>query len=313
MKKLLLLIVLLLVVPVVITQLRTTDPPRRFESVRLADVEFTEVTFTNKTQDLRLAGMLFVPDGDGPFPAAVIIHGSGTSVRDNGWYLTLTKHLQDNGIMVLLPDKRGSGESGGDWRVASFEDLATDSVAGVDFILEQQSRMVSSIGVIGLSQGGHIAPLVAGVTSDVDYVVNIVGAAVPMHEQLVYEENHNIREIGVLPGVSNVLAYPAAWSLIYLRQKSFWDAIGNFDPAPYWQELEVNALVLYGEDDTNVPSERSVKVLREIDNDRITVKTYPGSGHALESPVGEGDSIFRADALTNISTFVLSVERRTSP
>ncbi len=312
MKRLLLVIVLLLIVPVVITQLRTTETPRRFESVRLADVEFTEIAFTNENQEIRLAGMLFIPDGDGPFPAAVIIHGSGTSLRDNGWYLTLTQHLQDSGVVVLLPDKRGSEKSGGDWRNASFEDLATDTVAAIDFLRSQDDVAITTVGVIGLSQGGHIAPLVANVSGEVDYVVNIVGATVPMHEQLVYEENHNIREMGVLPGFSNLLAYPAAWSLIYLRQQTFWDAIGDFDPTPFWQDLEVDALVLYGEDDTNVPSERSARVLKKINNDRITVKTYPGSGHALESPVGEGASIFRADALADISSFVLSVDRQTA-
>ena len=82
------------------------DPsePRQLERVALADTGHVEIAFQNEAQDLGLGGLLFVPEGDGPFPAAVVIHGSGTSHRDNGWYLTLTKHLQDNGIVVLLPD-----------------------------------------------------------------------------------------------------------------------------------------------------------------------------------------------------------------
>ena len=104
----------LLIVPVLVTQF-TKPERRRFQGVELEDVSYQEVSFLNTAQDLELAGMLFVPDGKGPFPAAVIIHGSGTSRRDSAWYLTLTQYLQENGIVVLLPDKRGSEKSAGDW------------------------------------------------------------------------------------------------------------------------------------------------------------------------------------------------------
>lgn len=125
-----------------------------------------------------------------------------------------------------------------------------------------------------------------------------------MHRMLVYEESHNLRELGFLPRVADLLAYPAAWSLIELRQKDFWDAVGNFDPLPYWRDLSVDALVLYGEDDTNVPARRSARRLRSLDNPHIDVRVYEGSGHALESPKGLGNSIFRRDALEEISTFI---------
>lgn len=296
----------LLVVPVVIEQL--SEPQRQsFESVRLEETTYQEVTFRNPEQDLKLAGMLFVPQGEGPFPAAVIIHGSGTSRRDNGWYLTLVQHLQDKGIVVLLPDKRGSVQSEGNWRTASLEDLATDTVAAVNFLKQQDAVAVSHVGVVGLSQGGHIAPIVAQSSEDVAFVVNVVGSALPMYPTLVYEETHNLRELGVLPGFSDLLAYPAAWSLIELRQKAFWDAVGNFDPLPYWRDVDVETLVLYGQNDTNVPSRRSARRLRSLDHPHIEVKIYEGSGHALESPEGTGKSIFREDALQDIAKFIHAV------
>jgi dienelactone hydrolase len=294
----------LLIVPVVVTQL--SDPEvRRLDRVELKDTTYRDVDFENTTHGLKLGGMLFVPDGTGPFPAAVIIHGSGASRRDNGWYLTLTRYLQENGIVVLLPDKRGSEKSEGDWRTASIEDLATDTVAAMDFLRGQNAVAISGIGVIGLSQGGLIAPVVADQTSDIAFLINIVGAAVPMHDLLVYEENHNLRQLGVLPGLSDLLAYPAAWSLIEFRQKAFWAAIGNFDPAPYWRRLSVRSLVLYGAEDTNVPSAWSAEILGSLENPNIDVKIYEGSGHALEDPEGRGDSIFRGDALADIRAFIL--------
>ena len=296
----------LLIVPVLITQLARPEA-RRFESVRLDDTHYQEISFLNVEQEVGLAGMLFVPEGDGPFPGAVIIHGSGTSRRDSGWYLTLTQHLQDNGIVVLLPDKRGSEKSDGNWRTASFDDLATDTLSAIEYLKNQQDVALSEIGVIGLSQGGHIAPLVADKSQDVGFLVNIVGGAVPMYDLLVYEETHNLRELGILPGLSNLLAYPSSWSIIYARQKGFWDAIGNFDPVPYWQGLSAESLVLYGENDTNVPSSKSAAILRSLDNAKIEVRIYEGSGHALESPEGKGNSILREDALKDIVDFVFSV------
>jgi len=292
----------LLVFPVLLAQF--SEPKRRsFEWVELKDTDFVEISFRNTRQDLKLGGMLFIPGGEGPFQAAVIIHGSGTSSRDNGWYLTLTQYLQQNGIAVLLPDKRGPEKSEGNWRTASLEDLATDTEAAIAFLRQQDGFGISDIGIIGLSQGGHIAPIVASLAQNVAFLVNIVGGVLPMHDSLVYEETHNLRELGVLPGLSDLLAYPAAWS-IKIRQHEFWNAVGNFDPRPYWQALTVRSLVMYGRNDTNVPSAKSARILRSLGNRNIDVRMYEGSGHALESPEGEGNSIFREDALRDIRDFI---------
>ena len=296
----------LLIVPVLATRFGDPDE-RRFEFVRLEDTRYEEIEFDNTEQNLSLAGMLFVPEGEGPFPAAVIIHGSGTSRRDNGWYLTLTRYLQDNGVVVLLPDKRGSEKSAGDWRTASFADLATDTVAAIRFLQVQRQVAITDIGLIGMSQGGQIAPVAADRTREVAFVINVVGGATPMHDQLVYEENHNLRQFGVLPGLSNILAYPAAWSLIEFRQEEFWSAVGDFDPVPYWQRVAVPTLVLYGQEDTNVPSAESAARLRSLANPHIEVRIYEGSGHALEDPLGRGQSLFREDALNDIRDFIRSV------
>ena len=90
--------------------------------------------FENRHEDLRLSGMLFLPEGEGSFPATIVIHGSGTSRRNSVWYLSIAKHLQHNGIAVLLPDKRGSEKSEGEWVGANFEELATDTLSAVDYV-----------------------------------------------------------------------------------------------------------------------------------------------------------------------------------
>ncbi len=128
-----------------------------------------------------------------------------------------------------------------------------------------------------------------------------------MHDMLLYEENYNLREMGFLPGISNAFAYPGSWSLIYARDKGFWDAIGNFDSVPYWRRLSIESLVVYGELDTNTPSIESAAILRSLGKPNIDVRIYEGSGHAVESPVGEGNSLIREDALGDIAEFITSV------
>ena len=289
--------------PVFVRQLAPVEP-RPFERVALKDTVFTEVVFRNHAQELELAGLLFVPEGKGPFPAAVIIHGSGTSRRDSGWYLTLTKFLQDNGVVVLLPDKRGSEKSGGDWRTASFEDLATDTLAAIEYVRRQDGVELTTIGIIGMSQGGWIAPIAAAKSEDVDFVVSMVGAAVTPEEQLAYEENHNLRQMGFLPGVSNVVSWLSTAWITNVAQRDFWRAIDGFDPLPYWEAVEVSTLVLYGSEDTNVPSRDSAARLQELHRPNMRVRVYEGSGHALEDPPEYGNSLIRYDALEAIGQFI---------
>ena len=298
-----LLLLAILVIPVVLSQLLPQDQ-RSFSGVWLDDLEFREIAFRNQTQNLDLKGLLFIPSGDGPFPAAVIIHGSGTSVRNNAWYLTLVEHLQREGITVLLPDKRGSESSAGDWRTSSYEDLATDTLAAVEFLRSQGAVPISSIGVIGMSEGGRIAPIVATQSDELAFVVNMVGGAVPAHDALLYEEVHNIRQMGVLPGFAHLFAYAGRWSLIEIRRTQFWDSVGNFDPIQHWDGVTIPALVLYGVDDTNVPTNESVNRLEALGNPHSEVVVFEGSGHALETPVGKGISIIRVEVLNRISALV---------
>ena len=163
-----LIFVILFVVPVLFAQISETQS-REWELPNLDEMSYSEVTFLNEGQDIQLAGMLFMPEGEGPFPAVVYLYGSGPSSRENRWMLTLVKHLQENGIMVLVPDKRGSSLSEGDWRTASFEDLGRDALAAVQFLKGQNELLITDIGLIGSSQGGHITPLIAGLSSEIDF------------------------------------------------------------------------------------------------------------------------------------------------
>ena len=155
-----------------------------------------------------------------------------------------------------------------------------------------------------MSQGGWIAPIIATESADVRFVISMVGSSVTPDEQLDYEEVHNLRQIGFLPGVAHLFAILSTSYIKNVAQKPFWDAVRDYDPIPYWRRVKADSLVLYGSDDTNVPSHESARRLNAISNPHIEVVVFEGSGHALESPEDQGKSIIRADALQRISTFI---------
>ena len=256
----------------------------------LSEFEYTEVYFDNG--DLHLAGMLILPEGEGPFPVAIIIHGSGTSARDSKWYLSIAKHLQANGIAVLLPDKRGSEKSEGDWQGASFDDLAEDTISAIEFIKSQEQLSYSYIGLIGMSQGGWIAPLAATKSDDVSFVISMSGTAVTTDEQLLYEEINNITDMGTYRFIAKMIA---PLTTKYIQGKDFWLPIAGFDPLPYWEQVEVPCFAALGENDKNVPVEESVSRFEALKKE-LLIKVYPDGGHGITNPeTGEVQAEFLND------------------
>ena len=224
-------IVLLLLIPAV---LKEKGHPA-LVGPDLSEVDYSEIFFKNGDANLQLSGMLLLPEGEGPFPTVVIIHGSGTSRRNNVWYLSIAHHLQQHGIAVLLPDKRGSEKSEGEWLGASFAELATDTISAVEFVKHQQTFEYSTIGLLGMSQGGWIAPVVAANTDDVSFVVSMVGPAVTAEEQLLHDEIYNIAPY-TYTFIAKLLAPISARVLM---KKEFFLPTAGFDPIPYWKDIDV--------------------------------------------------------------------------
>lgn len=156
-----------------------------------------------------------------------------------------------------------------------------------------------------MSEGGKYSSLVATMDGNLDFIVNVVGSAVLPKEQLQFEENYNLQQMGIPPGISYVVALLSTAQIRYMREPEFWSKVSDFDPNFYWSQIKARSLVLYGEDDTNVPSRESERRLEALENPNIRVIVYEDSGHALEDPPSQGNSIFRSEALNEISRFVL--------
>jgi len=246
----------------------------------LSELEYSEISFQNPYEGFQLAGMLFLPEGDGPFPTAIFVHGSGPSERNSVWYLSVAKYLQANGVAVLLPDKRGCEKAGGDWIGASIEDLATDTLSAVEFVKTQEMYEYSTIGLVGFSQGGWIIPVAAASSDDVSFVVSMSGNAITTDEQLLYEETSRFASY-TYTFIAKQIAQIDAKRLKKLEHLS---ALYPFDPIPYWKDIRVPVFFAFGEGDRNVDIDGSINRLREKDLTQFQVKIYPDGGHGIDDP-----------------------------
>ncbi len=161
-----------------------------------------EVTYENKEAGVTLAGTLTLPQREPPFPAVLLITGSGPQDRDETIFghkpfLVLADYLTRHGIAVLRADDRGVGKSTGDFSTATTKDFAGDVQAGVDYLKSREEIDPSHIGLIGHSEGGIIAPMVAAERDDIAFIVLMAGPALPGDKLLTLQAKYGLKAEGV--------------------------------------------------------------------------------------------------------------------
>ena len=139
-----------------------------------------EVSYENKSGGVKLAGALTLPRTKGPFAAVILITGSGPQNRNEELmghkpFLVLADHLTRKGIAVLRVDDRGVGGSTGSVPSSTSEDFAGDVTAGIEFLKTRKEINAKQIGLIGHSEGGMIAPMVAARSTEVAFIVLMAG------------------------------------------------------------------------------------------------------------------------------------------
>jgi pimeloyl-ACP methyl ester carboxylesterase len=158
-----------------------------------------EVVVENKADGIKLAGTLTLPRGKGLHPVVVFITGSGPQDRDEAImghrpFLVLADYLTRQGVAVLRCDDRGVGGSSGDFSKATVKDFADDVLAQIAFLRSRKEVDPERIGLIGHSEGGIIAPLVAVKSKEVSFIVSLAGVGVPM-EQLLARQARDIARV----------------------------------------------------------------------------------------------------------------------
>jgi uncharacterized protein len=285
-----------------------------------------EVSFENPAAHVRLAGTFSLPKGAGPFPAIVLVSGTGQNTRDEDVYghkvfLVLADALNRRGVAVLRYDKRGVGGSTGGYDQATTADFASDARAAVDWLKTQAKVDRTHIGVLGHSEGGVIAPMVAAQDRDVAFVIMIAGPAVRGDRLFVLQSALTAQAYGApedyvsrrrvfdeklytavttapTPGESltrarTITDQGLAEKLIDPQEAASLPADTTnpwmryflvYDPAPTLKRLTAPILALNGSLDLQVPAKENLTVVREAlkNNKDATILELPGLNHLLQ-------------------------------
>ncbi|HEX6464970.1 MAG TPA: alpha/beta fold hydrolase [Vicinamibacterales bacterium] len=272
------------------------------------------VRFSNG--EIRLAGTLVSPAASGSRPAVILVHGSGAENRE--YMLPWARFLVRHGIAVLGYDKRGVGESTGDWNTATFDDLAGDVVAAFDYLKTRRDIDHARIGLLGISQAGWIMPIAANRAKGVAFLISISGAGVPAAETTIDQARNEMTMTGMPPRAVDAVVELMKLQYEFARTGAGWDQyaakraqlvtrmgqappsfpgtpddpyfgfirrIYFYDPAPALRQLATPALALWGELDNNVLAEKNKSAweaaLKTARNPDYTLKILPKADHAM--------------------------------
>lgn len=142
---------------------------------------------------ITLSGTLTLPEASNPRLSVVLFHGSGPQRRD----LFMARWFATQGVAALAYDKRGVGESEGDFQAVPFMELCDDGLAAIEYLKSRKEINSKHIGVWGLSQGGWLGPLAASRSTDVAFVIAVSGPGVSPGEQMIVYYANELRAQGV--------------------------------------------------------------------------------------------------------------------
>ena len=290
-------------------------------SAKRVDIERREdVRFSSGS--VQLSGTLIQPIRGGKHPAVVLVHASGAADREQ--ILPFARFLVRRGMAVLGYDKRGVGSSTGDWNTASFDDLAGDVVAAVEYLRTRQDIDGTEIGLLGWSQAGWVMPLAAVRVKDLAFLISVSGAGVTAAETTIDQSRNELTARGMKPQTIADIVGIMQLQYQFARTGQGWDEyaaareklaarIGKppdtfpgtpdhpswqfirqsyfYDPAVSLRQLKMPTLALFGELDNNILAEKNraawESALTAGGNRDFTLRILPGADHAqLEAKVG---------------------------
>ncbi|MBQ0734193.1 alpha/beta hydrolase family protein [Aquimarina celericrescens] len=163
-----------------------------------------DVVIENTEDNISLSGTLSLPSEKGIFPAVILISGNGEHKKDAEFgthkpFLDISNYLTKNRIAVLRYDKRGVGQSTGDYDSANSFDFASDVKSALDYLLTRDEINKQQIGLIGHSEGGLIAPIVASNSSNVAFIISLAGPSLSGDKILLSQQKAIASSKGVSP------------------------------------------------------------------------------------------------------------------
>ena len=282
-----------------------------------------ELSIVNAPGNAVLAGTLTRPPGTGPFPAVILITGSGAQNRDEEIFghkpfLVLADHLTRNGLAVLRYDDRGTGKSKGEFAAATSEDFAGDAWAAWQTLSARPDIDPKRIGLLGHSEGGLIAPMLAAAHPEVAFVVMLAGPGVTGEQVLLAqaaaigkasgapdsaitanadvqkqvfailrEETSAARIVERLSAIPVPGSKEASAALVKQSSSPWIRYFVLYDPAPALAKVRCPVLAVGGELDVQVLPDQNLPAieaaLKQGGNKDITVQRLPGLNHLLQT------------------------------
>ena len=282
-----------------------------------------QVVYENKSAVLKLAATLTIPQGKGPFTAVLLLTGSGPQDRDESVlehkpFLVLADYLTRKGIAVLRADDRGTGKSGGTFDQATSADFATDAEAGLEYLKTRAEINPRKLGLVGHSEGGLIASMVAARDLDVAFIVMMASPGVrgdlivpaqvaavaesggqrhaeaemranEQRDLLALVEHESDDEIVEQKLRNSGARFSHAQLEIQLKQyRSPWfQFFLNYDPATALQRVKCPVLAVNGEMDRQVLPDQNLPAIRKAleagGNQHFQVEELPGLNHLFQT------------------------------
>ena len=296
---------------------QTPQPPYGYDTV--------DVKFTNDYDNIVLAGTMTYPRKAGRYPAVVLLTGSGAQNRNEELFghqifKVLADYLTKQGIVVLRYDDRGNGESGGRFEASTIENFSKDAISAIAFLKKQKQVDAKKIGIIGHSEGGLIAELLAGQKlPHLSYIVSLAGPAIAIDKLMVEQlyaigkaggmndlnleiaKQINIKNFAVIKSnATTAEAYRALLNNVgvSVEDKGNTELRGELmtmltpayryfiriEPEAYLSKITIPVFAAFGSLDVQVPATPNLKSLTDLlpKNKNSVLKEYEGVNHLFQ-------------------------------
>jgi alpha-beta hydrolase superfamily lysophospholipase len=238
----------------------------------------------------------------------------------------MADYMARRGIAVLIYDKRGNGQSTGDWKTSNYEDLADDCIAGVNLLKSMTQINDKLIGIFGHSQGATISPIIIDRSPDIAFNVAAAGFAVSSPEQDIFRVTNILKHQAHFSEklTDSAIRFYKIW-LEVARTGNGWNEMekadsevrntrwyswvepppknnwvwnwylktGNYDYAQYWAKVKIPTLLIYGDKDEITPVKPSLdrikSALKQAGNKQYKVIIMPNAIHYFAQVKKEGD------------------------
>ncbi|WP_194775755.1 alpha/beta hydrolase family protein [Pararhodonellum marinum] len=200
--------------------------PKKQEPLPPFPYQSKEISFKNTKENIQINGTLTLPEGEGPFPAVILVTGSGPQNRDSEMlghkpFLVLADHLTRNGIAVLRYDERGVGESEGSFKDATSHDFKRDATFAIKHLKQEAKVDAQKIGVIGHSEGALIAWMLGSEMNELNFIVPLAGPVVPISQLMEQQTMDQLLVSGIPENMAdNQMKLNSRVYQVFIRSKS---------------------------------------------------------------------------------------------